>query len=197
MDKTIKALVDDQFGGSISTHITEEAYFVDFLREPLYDEEGVCIDEHPKVYEPITALDDLRDVVYKKMAEFNETSKVLKLDLVMFDDALKHMMCIARIIGMPRGSALLVGVGGSGKQSLTRLASYISGNTPFQITITKTYSATNLFDDMKGLFRTAGVLGQPVTFIFTDAEVTDESFWSTSTIFSALVKSQVCTRRMS
>ena len=49
VDKTIKALVDDQFGGSISTHITEEAYFVDFLCEPLYDEEGVCIDEHPKV----------------------------------------------------------------------------------------------------------------------------------------------------
>ena len=176
VDKTIKALVSDQFGDGMTAHIADEAYFVDFLRDPLYDEEGVCIDEHPKVYEPITSLDDLRDVVYKKMAEFNETSKVLKLDLVMFDDALKHMMCIARIIGMPRGSALLVGVGGSGKQSLTRLASYISGNMPFQITITKTYSASNLFDDMKGLFRTAGVQGRPVTFIFTDAEVTDESF---------------------
>ena len=98
------------------------------------------------------------------------------MNLVLFDDAIKHMMRINRTIQQPRGSAMLVGVGGSGKQSLTRLASYISGNTPFQITITKTYSATNLFDDMKGLFRTAGVLGQPVTFIFTDAEVTDESF---------------------
>ena len=175
VDKSIRALVQDSFP-ELSDAIAEESYFVDFLREPLYDDEGVCIDEHPKVYEPIPSLDSLRDTVYKKMQEFNESSKILKLDLVMFDDALKHMMCIARIIGMPRGSALLVGVGGSGKQSLTRLASFISGNVPFQITITKTYSSTNLFDDMKGLFRMAGVQGQPVTFIFTDAEVTDESF---------------------
>jgi dynein heavy chain len=176
VDKSIRALVQDSFGDAFGDAVAEESYFVDFLREPLYDDEGVCIDEHPKVYEPIPSLDSLRDTVYKKMQEFNESSKILKLDLVMFDDALKHMMCIARIIGMPRGSALLIGVGGSGKQSLTRLASFISGNVPFQITITKTYSSTNLFDDMKGLFRMAGVQGQPVTFIFTDAEVTDESF---------------------
>ena len=47
---------------------------------------------------------------------------------------------------------------------------------PFQITITKTYNTTNLFDDIKALYKVAGVKGQPVAFIFTDTEVKEEGF---------------------
>lgn len=79
-----------------------------------------------------------------------------QLELVLFDDALRHLLRLNRLIEMPRGSALLVGVGGSGKQSLTRLASYISRAVCFQITLTKTYSVNSFMEDLRFVVRFVG-----------------------------------------
>ena len=176
-DELIRGVVRDTFGKDVAKQTDERVYFVDFLRDPTFDEEtGETLDANPSFYESTVSLASIKTVADAKMKVFNETSKSLKLDLVLFEDALKHMMRIARLLAMDRGSALLVGVGGSGKQSLTRLAAYISGAFTFQITISKQYNQAALFEDLKSLYKVAGLKGQKVCFIFTDAEVKEESF---------------------
>jgi dynein heavy chain len=75
---------------------------------------------------------------------------------------------------------MLVGVGGSGKQSFTRLAYTIFNYQIFQISPGRNYSTNDFMADLRELYRRAGVLNKPTTFIFPGNEVKDESFLSTS-----------------
>ncbi|XP_039952580.1 dynein heavy chain 8, axonemal [Bactrocera tryoni] len=157
----------------------EETFFVDFLRDAPdagEDDEVEVSLEPPKVYEEIPSFDFVKQKVHFYMSQFNEYIRGFTMDLVFFRDALVHLMIVSRILSMPRGNALLVGVGGSGKQSLTRLSSFIANYKFFQIVLTRAYNAGNLVEDLKYLYRTAGLEGRGITFIFTDNEIKDDGF---------------------
>jgi dynein heavy chain len=93
---------------------------------------------------------------------------------VLFDQAMEHICRVSRIIDTPRGNALLVGVGGSGKQSLTRLAAFISSMQVFQLKLTASYGMADFKADMITLYQGSGVKGQSIVFLFTDQQIVSE-----------------------
>lgn len=96
------------------------------------------------------------------------------MKLVMFLDACQHVSKICRVLRQPQGNALLLGVGGSGRQSLSKLATYINNFKVYQIEVVKGYNMTNWRDNLKFVLLQCGVEGKATTFLFVDTQIINE-----------------------
>ncbi|ROL53285.1 Dynein heavy chain 7, axonemal [Anabarilius grahami] len=133
------------------------------------------VDESEKLYAEVPSIERFGEVVEACLEEYNQTHKN-RMNLVIFRYVLEHLSRISRVLKQPGGNALLVGVGGSGRQSITRLATFMADMTLFQPEISKSYGMNEWRDDLKRLMKNAGVKGQKMVFLLTDAQIKDEAF---------------------
>jgi len=133
------------------------------------------IDAAVRLYEEVKDMPKLMKVIKNYLEEFNISSPV-KMNLVFFEDAILHLMKILRALRQPRGNIMLIGVGGSGKQSLIKLASYIYAMDFKQIEIVKGYGVNSFREYVKEMMFTTGVNGIPIAFTMTDSQILSETF---------------------
>uniref|UniRef100_A0A8C9Z1S3 Dynein axonemal heavy chain 3 n=1 Tax=Sander lucioperca TaxID=283035 RepID=A0A8C9Z1S3_SANLU len=105
-------------------------------------------DSDVKAYDEITDLCALQEVMEFYLNEYNNCSKA-PMPLVMFKFAIEHISRICRVLKQDNGHLLLVGIGGSGRQSTTKLGTYINDYVLFQIELTKNYCMSDWRDDLK------------------------------------------------
>ena len=125
-------------------------------------------------YNQVDTWSSLNKILADGLESYNELNATM--NLVLFEDAMMHICRINRILESPRGNALLIGVGGSGKQSLSRLAAFISSLEVFQITLRKGYNIIDLKNDLAQLYIKTGQKNVGMMFLMTDAQVANQKF---------------------
>ena len=95
---------------------------------------GNYVNPDKRVYAEVTDFDALFTTVEGLLEDYNGVSKT-PMPLVLFNFCLQHISKICRILSLPGGNGLLVGVGGSGRQSLTKLATFMAEYQLFMIEV--------------------------------------------------------------
>ncbi|KAL4487471.1 hypothetical protein ABPG72_006991 [Tetrahymena utriculariae] len=147
---------------------SQQIVFSDILRLDLERKEYEDLTD--KMQKVIRVLDDKQD-------EYNSSTTNNKMSLVFFDACIYHILRILRVLRSLRGNAMLIGVGGSGKQSLTKLATFMLEYKLSLLEITKGFDSEKFRDFIKELMKdSGGAQGKGTTFIFTDNQIVYESF---------------------
>ncbi|CAI9716307.1 dynein heavy chain 3, axonemal-like isoform X2 [Octopus vulgaris] len=128
-----------------------------------------------RLYDEISDQDELRQVIEKYLADYNLMSKT-PMDLVMFHLAVEHITRINRVLKQPNGHCLLIGIGGTGRQSATRLAAFIAEFELIQIEMGKDYSTAEWREDLMKIIRKSGEDSTPLVFFLGDYQIKDPSF---------------------
>lgn len=128
-----------------------------------------------KTYVEAESLNQLKSVLEDKLQEYNESRNVM--NLVLFGQAIQHVSRIVRILELGVGNALLIGVGGSGKQSLAKLSAFICEYEMEQLVVTSSFNLFDLRNILADIYRKVAKPSAPSRiFMLTDSQIKHENF---------------------
>ncbi|CAH2255707.1 dynein heavy chain 14, axonemal [Pelobates cultripes] len=129
-----------------------------------------------KMYRPVTnrklLVSRLEDYRIKMKINSSNTTGVC----VFFKDAIQHILRAARVFRQPGGHMMLIGLDGMGKVTNAAMACYISECKLFRLSITQNYSHAEFREELKKVYKQAGLQGTNTVLLITDTDLVKDSF---------------------
>ncbi|XP_056424426.1 dynein axonemal heavy chain 14 isoform X2 [Hyla sarda] len=129
-----------------------------------------------RVYRPVTNHNRLVSKLDEYRMKMKMSSASAADTYVFFMEAVQHITRAARVFRQPGGHMMMVGLDGTGKVSSAALACYISNCKIFRLSITQAYGHTEFREDLKKVYKEAGLLGHSVVLLIQDSNIIQDSF---------------------
>ncbi|PBJ72155.1 dynein heavy chain [Trypanosoma cruzi cruzi] len=132
---------------------------------------GDFMSERERSYRQISDMNALSIFFDDQLSAYNDANETV-MDLVLFLDAIEHVCRISRVLCLPNGHCLLLGIGGSGRKSLTRLACFLIPDMDvFTIEFTKNFGVKEWHEALAKLLLDCGKDDKKRTFLFSDTQL--------------------------
>lgn len=110
--------------------------------------------------------------IYQNQYNSEKDNASRKTALNFFEYAISHILRITRVFRLERGNMLLIGHGGTGKQSLTRFAAYCMNKmSVFTMATTKDMKLSKFRKEIKDSIKKCGMLCKNTVFLLTDNNI--------------------------
>ncbi|KAL0238939.1 hypothetical protein PCE1_004630 [Barthelona sp. PCE] len=123
---------------------------------------------------PSANIEEMYALLEETVELHNEDHSEHTLNLVIFEYFVDHLIRVSRVLKQPRGHMLLIGVGGSSRRTVTRLAAYLMNMTLYSPEIFDGFGFMEWRDFLKDLFRAC--IKKKVVFLLSDAQIVDPRF---------------------
>lgn len=161
----IKMVMKDAYNPSLNfekPEVLKEIRFSDALGEEVI--------AHDRAYDEILNNKKLEMVLDSYLEDFNTNSKK-PMPLTLFEFAIDHILRILRVLKMTQGHAVLIGLGGTGRQSLTKLAAFIRDHEMFIIELSKFYNWDQWKQDLVKIMARAGADCKDVVLMLNESHL--------------------------
>ncbi|XP_071996145.1 dynein axonemal heavy chain 14 isoform X2 [Engystomops pustulosus] len=129
-----------------------------------------------RVYRPVTSHKQLVSKLDEYRMKMRMSSAIAGDTYVFFMEAVQHMTRATRVFRQPGSHMMMVGLDGTGKSSIAALSCYISGCKLFRLLVTQGYSHAEFREDVKKVYKEAGLRGQSAVLLIRGSDIIQDSF---------------------
>lgn len=147
--------------------------YTDVERIVMTDVTGEAINVEERDYIEHPDLGAVRKKVELYLEEFNMTSKT-PMNIIIFDFATIQILKICRILKLDKSHGVLIGLGGSGRQTLAKLSSFIMNQNMINLEVHSKYSEKDWRADIKKILSQASLNKKASMLFITEVQSRNE-----------------------